>query len=122
MAKAQIDINNMARRSDKRLSNPQMTSKIKRKDGNIDVDIVNISRRGLRFKSGSGFKSGEKLKFELHSSDGGSNLSLNIKAKIVNDYGNKDDGVFEYGVRFSRLLYWYEMNCIHDFVYMRESG
>lgn len=122
MANEQVNINNMARRSDKRLSNPEITSKIKRKDTLIDVDIINISRRGLRFKSGSEFKVGEKLKFELGSIGGDSNLSLRIKAKVVNNYGNKTEGVYEYGVRFIRLLYWYEMNRIHDYVYMCENG
>ena len=121
MAKVQVNINNMARRADKRLSDPQITSKIKHKKENLDVDVINPSRRGLRFKSGTEYKVGEKLKFELSSSDEVSNLSLNIKAKVVNDYGNKVDGVYEYGVRFYRLLYWYEMNCIHDYVYQREK-
>ena len=121
MAKKQVDVNNMARRSDKRLSNPHISSKIKRKNEYIDVNIVNISRRGLRFKSGAHYKVGEKLKFEMSSSDGVSDLSLSIRAKIVNDYGNKEEGVNEYGVRFFRLLYWYEMNCIHDYVYQSDS-
>ena len=121
MAKVKVNINNMARRSDLRISDPHVSSKISSKERRLDVQIVNLSRRGLRFKSNTVYKLGDKLRFELNSSDENSNLSLSIRAKIINDYGSKDEGVYDYGVRFFRLLYWYEMNCIHDYVYQCEK-
>jgi len=122
MAKVQININNMARRSDKRLSDPQVSSKIKDKESTLDVDILNLSRKGLRFRSAAQYKAGDKLRFELSSTGEKSDLSLSIKAKVVNDYGSSSEGLHEYGVRFYRLLYWYEMNCIHDYVYQFEKN
>ena len=122
MAKLHINLENMARRSDKRLTNPSVVSKIQKKELSLDAAIVNLSRRGLRFKSSTEYKKGEKIMFELNSNDQTSNLSLTIKAKIVNDYGPNRDGVHEYGVKFSRTLYWYEMNCIHNYVYQCEKA
>ena len=118
MAKVQINTNNMARRTDKRLSDPPVMSQISHnKERFLDVDIINLSRKGLRFRSASQYSIGEKLRFELSSTDKNASLSLSIRAKVINDYGSKGNGLYEYGVRFFRLLYWYEMNCIHDYVY-----
>jgi hypothetical protein len=55
----------------------------------------------------------------LQSIDEESALSLNIKARVINDYGRNSEGMYEYGVRFFRLLYWYEINSIHNYIYSR---
>jgi hypothetical protein len=118
MPKVPINVNNQARRADKRLADPPVSSKVQfSKERFLDVDIINLSRRGLRFRSASKRAIGDKLLFELHSTDKNASLSLSIRAKVINDYGSKAEGQHEYGVRFYRLLYWYEMNCIHDYVY-----
>ena len=114
---SKILINGMARRADRRLADPPVDSVIRTKDNHHDVGIINLSRRGLRFRSKNRYKAGDKLWFELRSSDANSELSLSIRGKIVNEYGGESDSLHEYGVRFFRLLYWYEMNCIHNYVY-----
>ena len=121
VAKIQINANNYARRADKRLSDPPVTSKVQQSSESfLDVDIINLSRKGLRFRSSTRYKTGDKLRFELSSIDKAASLSLSIRATVVNDYGSITEGQYEYGVMFFRLLYWYEMNCIHDYVYHYE--
>jgi len=111
----------LVKRSDKRIIEPQLNSVIKDKVESRDVHILDLSRKGLRFRSGDQYKKGDKLKFEMQSVDGNSVLSLSIKAKIINEYGSKADKTFEYGVKFYRLLYWYEMNCIHNYIYSQNK-
>ena len=109
----------LVKRSDKRIIDPQIDSVIKGKIECYDVRIVDLSRKGLRFRSRDQYKKGDKLKFEMQSTDDKSILSLTIKAKIINDYGRNAEGLYEYGARFYRLPYWYEMNCIHNYIYSR---
>jgi hypothetical protein len=107
----------LVKRSDKRVVEPQINSVIKNKVECHDAQILDLSRKGLRFRSKDQFKKGDNIKFEMQSLDGDPTLSLKIGAKVINVYGSNTDGMFEYGVRFFRLLYWYEMNCIHNYVY-----
>jgi len=107
----------LVRRSDKRIADPQINSVIIDKTECHDVHIINLSRKGLRFRSKVQHNTGDRLKFELQSIDDTTSLSLSIGAKVINDYGKNSDEMYEYGVRFFRLLYWYEMNCIHNYVY-----
>ena len=107
----------LVKRFDKRIIEPQINSVIKDRVDSHDVHILDLSRKGLRFRSGNRYKQGDKLKFEMQSIDDSSALSLSIKAKIINEYGSKTDGMFEYGVKFFRMLFWYEMNCIHNYIY-----
>jgi len=109
----------LVKRSDKRIIEPQINSVIRDKVNCHDVQIIDLSRKGLRFRSKDQYKSGDKLKFELQSVDDSSTLSLSIRAKVINSYGIDADDMYEYGVKFFRLLYWYEMNCIHNYIYSR---
>ena len=109
----------LVKRSDKRVVEPQIESVIIDKNGCHDVHISDLSRKGLRFGSNEQYKIGEKLKFKMQSTDDKADLSIIIKAKVINDYGSKADGMHEYGVTFIRFFYWYEMNCIHSYVYSR---
>ena len=109
----------LVKRSDKRIVEPSINSIIKDKVKSHDVHIIDLSRKGLRFKSEDHYNIGDKLKFELQSTDSNSSLSLSIRAKVINDYGSNADGINEYGVKFFRLLYWYEINCIHNYIYSR---
>ena len=111
----------LVKRSDKRVIEPPINSVIKNKVDCYGVQVIDLSRKGLRFRSEAQYKVGDKLKFELRSIDDSSDLSLSIGAKLINDYGTKADGKHEYGVRFFRLLYWYEMNCIHNYVYQNRD-
>ena len=112
----------LVKRSDKRIVEPQISSVIKTKVDCHDVHIIDLSRQGLRFKSTDQYKKGDRLKFELQSVDDNATLSLTIRARVINDYGKKEDGLYEYGVKFFRLLYLYEMNCIHNYIYsMRKA-
>jgi len=112
----------LVKRSDKRIVDPQINSVVKNKIDCHDVEILDLSRKGLRFKSTAQYKRGDKLKFELQSVDDNSSLSLSIRAKVINEYASNTDSMHEYGVRFFRLLYWYEMNCIHNYIYSKEKG
>jgi hypothetical protein len=107
----------LVKRSDKRIIEPQINSVIKDRIECHDAQILDLSRMGLRFRSKDQFKKGDNLKFEMQSINGDPALSLKIGAKVINVYESKTDGMFEYGVRFFRLLYWYEMNCIHNYVH-----
>jgi len=106
-----------AKRADKRLNNPPVSSVIKDKDNSYHVDILNISRRGLRFRSSVQHTKGDKILFGFSKGDDELSLSMNIRGKIVNDYPSKIENAYEYGVKFSSLLHWYEMSLIHNFVY-----
>jgi len=117
----EIKISPMARRTDRRIVNPSLKSVVRVNDQCHDVVIVNISRRGLRFRSSEQYNKGDRLRFELNSCDKTAALSLSIRAKIKNDYESAAGNTYEYGVVFSRLLNWYEMYCIHDFVYSYEK-
>ena len=112
----------LVKRSDKRIIQPQINSVIKDKVDCHDVHIIDLSRKGLRFQSKDQYKKGDKLKFELQSIDDNSTLSLSIRAKVINDYGDAADGLHEYGVKFFRLLYWYEINCIHNYIYSKTKA
>jgi len=112
----------LVKRSDKRIAELQLNSVIKGRTESHGVNILDLSRKGLRFRSGDQYKKGDKLKFEMQSTDEGSSLSLTIKARIINEYGSIVDGTFEYGVKFLRLLYWYEMNCIHNYIYSQKKA
>ena len=113
----EIMFNKESRRSDKRLNNPRVKSRIKQNERRLDADVLNICRRGLRFRSKEKFQNGDIVKIELSSEDEKVSLNLVIKGKIVNDYGKVTEDKHEYGVKFSRFLYWHEMNSIHDFVH-----
>ncbi|MCL2152870.1 MAG: PilZ domain-containing protein [Oscillospiraceae bacterium] len=107
----------LVKRSDRRVVEPQVSAVIKDKIECRDAQILDLSRKGLRFRSKEQYKKGDKLKFEMQSANDDPALSLSIGARVINVYGSETDGMFEYGVRFFRLLYWYEMNCIHNYVY-----
>jgi len=107
----------LVKRSDKRIVEPQISSVLRIKKENHEVHIIDLSRKGLRFGSKEQYKKGDKLKFLLQSTDDGSDLFLTIQAKVINVYGSKADGIYEYGVSFLRLRYWYEINCIHNYIY-----
>ena len=116
MAKISIDMK--ARRADKRVDEPKIVTMINGKGISHDVDVLNIGRGGLRFRSKVQYTKGDRVVFGLKIADAESELSLRIKAKVVNVYEGASD-MHEYGVRFFRLLYMYELGRIHDYVYSR---
>jgi len=107
----------LVKRSDKRITEPKIESVIRDKAKSYDVQVLDLSRKGLRFRSKDQHIKGDKLKFELRSIDDLAALSLSIKARLINDYGRNADGMYEYGVKFFRIPYWYEINCIHNYIY-----
>jgi len=102
----------ISKRSHKRVYEPPIKVVLDSKIQSHDVTIVEISRSGLRFVSNYQFHKGEKLRLSINEVK--SNLSLNIKAKIINAYGKNSDNKYEYGVRFYRVFYWYEKKCIDE--------
>jgi len=117
----EVKLDSFARRTDRRVVNPQLESVVRVSDQCLAVKIVDICRKGLRFKSKERYKPGAKLRFELESSNPAADLSLIIRGKVLYEYENAADNTYEYGVRFSRILNWYEMYRIHDFIYSYEK-
>jgi len=107
----------VSRRADTRLSGPKLSVVIRSKERSHDAEVVNISSRGLRFKSETLHEIGEKLWFDLKSTDEKHPLSLSIKGKIVNDYVSSDDNQCSYGVKFNRFRYMNEIEQLHTYVY-----
>ena len=108
-------------RADKRLYfNPSITAVIRSGEKTTEIFLTDICRSGLRFKTEELYKKGDKLLFELKS-DANNLLPGKIKAKVINEYGNTEDGRNQYGVRFFRISYWYEKNCIHNYVYSEQN-
>ena len=112
-----IMITNMARRSDKRVDHPKLEAVVKSKGKSHKVEVLNICRVGLRFRSDKPYKKNVKLHFELRSSSVNSNLAIRIKGRIVNEYVSRVKEAHEYGVRFLPFLQWYEKNIIHNYVH-----
>jgi len=112
-----ISFNTVARRADKRIADPKVASEAKVKKTPHNIEILNISRGGLRFKSNEEFEKNDVLWFDLRSTDAHTDLSLSIRGKVVNLYGKNETDSYEYGVKFFHILHWYEMNCIHNFVH-----
>jgi len=107
----------MTVRSDKRLYfKPTIAAVIRNEDRIDNVTITNISRTGLGFQTEELYYKGDKLLINLKR-DKKNLLPRKIKAKVVNEYGLTEYGLKEYGVRFFRVSYWYEKNCIHNYVY-----
>jgi len=106
-----------AKRTDRRIEYPKLTAEAWTKENKHEVEVINISRKGLRFKSKEKYDKGINLMFDLNSTDPSVELSLSIKGKIVNEYSNNNEGEHEYGAKFMRLTHWYEMYRVHDFVY-----
>jgi len=111
----------LVKRSDKRIAELQINSVVRDKAESREVRVLDLSCKGLRFRSSDQFSKGDKLKFEMQSIDDDPALSLSIRGRIINEYGSIVEGTFEYGVRFLRLRYWYEMNCIHNYVYSKDK-
>jgi len=117
----EVKLESFARRTDRRVVNPKLESVVRISDQCLTVKIVDICRKGLRFRSKARYEKGDRLRIELKSSDSAADLSISIRAKIINEYENTTDNTYDYGVRFSRILNWYEMYRIHDFIYSYEK-
>jgi len=111
----------MTVRSDKRLYfKPSIPAVIKSGDRTDNVVLTNISRTGLGFQTDELYYKGDKLLIELKR-DEKNLLPRRIKARVINEYGLTEYGRKEYGVRFFRISYWYEKNCIHTYVYSLQT-
>ena len=107
----------VSRRADTRLSGPKLSAIIRTKDQSHNAEVVNISSRGLRFKSETLHEVGEKLWFDIQSTDDTHPLKLSIKGKIVNDYVSSEDKQCSYGVKFNKFRYMNEIEQLHTYVY-----
>jgi len=107
----------ISKRSFTRLSYPNLSTVARNKEQNKDVELMNISSHGLRFKSEAIFKPGDKLWFDIKSNEEDPPLSLSIKGQVINDYTNTGDVMRDYGVRFYRLRYLNEIERIHKYVH-----
>jgi len=111
----------MTVRSDKRLYfKPTIAAVIRNGNKTDKVTLTNISRTGLGFQTEELYYKGDKLLIELKR-DEKNLLPKKIKAKVINEYGLTEYGQREYGVRFFRISYWYEKNCIHNYVYSQQT-
>ena len=107
----------VSKRADTRLAGPKLSVVVRSKERSLDAEVVNISSHGLRFKTGFSHEVGDKLWFDLKSTDDEHPLSLSIKGKIVNDYVSGGDEQFSYGVRFCRFRYLNEIEQLHTYVH-----
>ena len=107
----------VSKRADTRLSGPKVSAVLRGKTQNNAAEIVNISSHGLRFKSETIYEVGDKLWFDIESTDEEYVLSLSIKGRIVNDYVNTGDEQYSYGVRFFRFRFLNEIERLHNYVY-----
>ena len=87
----------ISKRADTRLSEPNLSTVVRCKKSKQEVELLNISSIGLRFKSNESYEMGEKLWFDIRSNEEKPLLSLSIKGKIINDYGKSDDNLHSYG-------------------------
>jgi len=106
-----------SKRADTRLPAPDLIAVVRCKKQKQEVELLNISSHGLRFKTATDYKVGEKLWFDIKSKEEKPKLSVSIKGKIINDYGTSDDDLHEYGVSFYRFRFMNEMERIHYYVY-----
>ena len=113
-----VQITGMARRSDERLYKPQIESVEGNKNDYYNVEILDISRVGLRFRSEKPYEKGGKVLLKLHGSDSEVDISVTVKGTIINAYTSGVEGAFEYGVKFNAIFQWHEMNLIHNFVHL----
>jgi len=107
----------ISKRSYTRLSYPELKTVARSKEQSHDVELINISSHGLRFKSSARFIIDEKVWFDIQSKEENPSLSLSIKGQIINDYTNTGDTMRDYGVRFYRLRYLNEIERIHNYVH-----
>jgi len=107
----------VSRRADTRLSGPKLVVVVRSKERSHDAEVANISSHGLRFKSETHYEVGDKLWFDIKSTDEKHPLTLSIKGKIVNDYVSSEDNQCSYGVKFHRFRFLNEIEQLHDYVY-----
>jgi len=111
----------ISKRSNTRLSHPELSTVARNKIQNENIELLNISSHGLRFKSTALFKVGDKLWFDIKSNEEKPSLSLSIKGQIINDYTNTGDTMRDYGVQFYRLRYLNEIERIHTYVHKNKK-
>ena len=107
----------VSRRADTRLSGPKLSAVVRTKEQSHNAEVVNISSRGLRFKSETLHEVGETLWFDIQSTDDAHPLKLSIKGKIVNDYVSIEENQCSYGVKFRKFRYMNEIEQLHTYVY-----
>ena len=106
-----------SKRYNKRIDNPGIKAVVIHGSRKSDVSIVNISRSGLRFRSGEICAKGDKLRFELTVGEGELSFSLSMRARVLNVYEDEgENGMHEYGVKFLRFFYWHEMSLIEKHI------
>jgi len=101
-----------------------MNAMIKSGEQRHDIVVFDICRRGLSFGSTEKYKKGDKLSFELHINDindGSESVVISVQAKVLNDFGKKDDGLYHYGVKFFFLSSRYATACIEKHIIFPNS-
>ena len=106
-----------SKRADTRLPAPDLIANVRCKKQTKEALLLNISSHGLRFKSDTEYKLGEKLWFDIKSKEEKPTLSVSIKGKIINNYGSCEDGLSDYGVSFYRFRFMNESEHIHYYVH-----
>jgi len=112
-----ISMAGVSRRSDRRVDNPNMAAVVRCEEKSTPVEIQNISRVGLRFRSAEKHNKGDKLLFELRCCELNDNVPVTLKGKVKNEYPSGNPDTHEYGIKFCRPAQWHDMNIIHNYVY-----
>jgi len=111
----------ISKRADTRLPYPELNAVVRNRERSQKIELINISSRGLRFKTDAHYYIGDKLWFDIWSNEENPLFSLSIKGYIRNDYTNTDDKVRNYGVQFFRIRYLNERERIHTYVHANKK-
>jgi len=111
----------ISKRSNTRLPYPDLKTIARSKEQSYDIELINISSHGLRFKTTARFVVDEKVWFDIQSKEETPSLTLSIRGQIINDYTNIGDTMRDYGVRFYRLRYLNEIERIHNYVHTNKK-
>jgi hypothetical protein len=115
-----------SKRKDRRSSKVVFKAEVSHNMHVINVDILDISRTGLKFASEKKIQQGSRIgiSFLVKDTDKAADLEvrLSLNAKVINEYGIDSKGRFVYGVKFNRIFSWYDMRRIEKLVWIAELG
>ena len=112
----------VSKRANTRISYPKLEATIRHKNQSNNVELIDLSCHGLRFRSKKRYNAGDKLWFDIINIEDEPLLSVSIKGGVVNDYSNNGDVTYDYGVKFHRIRYMNEIEQIHSYVHKMKKN
>jgi len=68
----------------------------------------------MRFATDQNVSKGDRLHFKFNIFDEKTSMDIVIKTKVINVY--EIDGSYQYGVKYYRFFYWYELYIIEKLI------